>query len=224
MPKNGGRAEIILREQGARVTPQRVAILMAVAATGDHPDADSVYRHVSREYPHISRDTVYRTLSMMEEKKIIGSVLFGGASKRYDPNTRKHHHLICLRCRGSTIFPRKNSTASKFHHRPWRGLPRYGPPCTWKAFVTNVRTETAHKGGQGILILIPSAGFQGTVPSLVECKEVMSRHNAREEKFQVISVSRRRVGLFIPEQKGDRTWPRLHGRWWKRRESTWISW
>src|SRR3990170_4764401 len=34
-----------------------------------------------------------------EEKKIIGSVLFGGASKSYDPNTGKHHHLICLRCR-----------------------------------------------------------------------------------------------------------------------------
>jgi len=99
MSKKTGRAEMILREQGARVTPQRVAILMAVAATGDHPDADAVYRRVSRDYPHISRDTVYRTLSMMEEKKIIGSVLFGGASKRYDPNTGKHHHLICLRCR-----------------------------------------------------------------------------------------------------------------------------
>src|SRR3972149_10110507 len=99
MSKKPGRAEVILREQGARVTPQRVAILMAVAETGDPPDADSVYRHVSREYPHISRDTVYRTLSMMEEKKIIGSVLFGGASKRDGPNTGKHHHLICLRCR-----------------------------------------------------------------------------------------------------------------------------
>lgn len=105
MSKKTGRAEMILREQGARVTPQRVAILMAVAATGDHPDADAVYRRVSRDYPHISRDTVYRTLSMMEEKKIIGSVLFGGASKRYDPNTGKHHHLICLRCRKIIDFP-----------------------------------------------------------------------------------------------------------------------
>ena len=107
MSKKTGRAEMILREQGARVTPQRVAILRAVAATRDHPDADAVYRHVSREYPHISRDTVYRTLSMMEEKKIIGSVLFGGASKRYDPNTGKHHHLICLRCRKIIDFSAK---------------------------------------------------------------------------------------------------------------------
>ncbi len=99
MSKERGEAERILREQGARVTPQRVAILKAVEDCGSHPDADAVYRHVCREYPHISRDTVYRTLSMMEEKKIIGSVLSVGNAKRYDPNTVRHHHLVCIRCR-----------------------------------------------------------------------------------------------------------------------------
>jgi Fur family peroxide stress response transcriptional regulator len=76
-----------------------VAILRAVESSGSHPDADAVYRKVSREHPHISRDTVYRTLSMMEEKKIIGSVLYVGNAKRYDPNTSRHHHLVCIRCR-----------------------------------------------------------------------------------------------------------------------------
>ncbi len=104
MPNKSAEAEKILRERGARVTPQRVAILRAVEATGSHPDADAVYRRVSREYPHISRDTVYRTLSMMEEKDIIGSVLFVGNAKRYDPNTVKHHHLICVRCRKIVDF------------------------------------------------------------------------------------------------------------------------
>jgi Fe2+ or Zn2+ uptake regulation protein len=102
MDRKTGEAERILREQGARVTPQRVAILRAVESSGSHPDADAVYRNVSREHPHISRDTVYRTLSMMEEKRIIGSVLSFGNAKRYDPNTARHHHLICIRCR--TIF------------------------------------------------------------------------------------------------------------------------
>ena len=99
MGKKTGGAEKILREQGARVTPQRVAILRALENTGSHPDVDAVYRRVCREYPNLSRDTVYRTLSMMEEKKIIGSVLFVGNAKRYDPNTVRHHHLICIRCR-----------------------------------------------------------------------------------------------------------------------------
>jgi Fur family peroxide stress response transcriptional regulator len=107
MPKQAGNAEKILREHGARVTPQRVAILRAVESTGSHPDADAVYRKVSREHPHISRDTVYRTLSMMEEKKIIGSVLFVGTAKRYDPKTSRHHHLICIRCREIFDFSAK---------------------------------------------------------------------------------------------------------------------
>lgn len=102
-----GEAEKILRGRGARVTPQRVAILRAVESSGSHPDADVVYRHVCREYPHISRDTVYRTLSMMEEKGIIGSVFFVGNSKRYDPNTARHHHLVCVRCRKILDFSLK---------------------------------------------------------------------------------------------------------------------
>ncbi|MGE5248451.1 MAG: Fur family transcriptional regulator [Verrucomicrobiota bacterium] len=99
MCRKRGDAERILRERGARVTPQRVAILRAVERSGSHPDADAVYRRVSIEHPHISRDTVYRTLSMMEEKKIIGSVLSVGNSKRYDPNVTTHHHLVCIRCK-----------------------------------------------------------------------------------------------------------------------------
>lgn len=125
-------AEKILRERGTRVTPQRVAILRAVKGTGSHPDADAIYRHVSREHPHISRDTVYRTLSMMEEKKIIGSVLSFGNAKRYDSNTARHHHLICVRCRAIFDFH-----AEKFD--------RMEPPesgiGTFKVFRTTVHVE-----------------------------------------------------------------------------------
>ena len=133
MQKETGGAEKILREHGARVTPQRVAILRAVGNTGSHPDADAVYRHVVREHPHISRDTVYRTLSMMEEKKIIGSVLFVGNAKRYDPNTERHHHLICLRCRKIFDF-----AAEKFD--------LLEPPASWSAKFQVFRT-TVHVEG-----------------------------------------------------------------------------
>lgn len=104
---NPREAEKILREQGARITPQRVAILRAVELSGGHPDADAVYRQVSTEHPHISRDTVYRTLAMMEAKKIIGSVVSVGYSKRYDPITSRHHHLVCVRCKKIMDFSSK---------------------------------------------------------------------------------------------------------------------
>jgi len=107
MSKMKEGAERVLHDRGARVTPQRVAILQAVESAGTHPDADTVYRAVSRKYPHISRDTVYRTLAMMEEREIIGSVLFVGNAKRFDPNTARHHHLVCIRCRRIFDFEEK---------------------------------------------------------------------------------------------------------------------
>jgi len=107
MSKYNKGTEKILRDRGARVTPQRVAILQAVESTGSHPDADAVYRVVSRKYPHISRDTIYRTLAMMEEKKIIGSILCVGNAKRYDPITAQHHHLVCIQCRRIFDFEEK---------------------------------------------------------------------------------------------------------------------
>jgi Fur family peroxide stress response transcriptional regulator len=111
MLRKYGRAEEILRDHGTKVTPQRVAILQAVGSARSHPDVDAIYRAVSRGYPNISRDTVYRTLSMMEEKKIIGSILFVGNAKRYDPVTAQHHHLVCIRCK--TIF---DFEEKKFDH------------------------------------------------------------------------------------------------------------
>lgn len=96
--------EKLLRDRGARVTPQRVAILKAVRSAGRHPDAEAIYRYVSRKHSHISRDTVYRTLAMLEESGIIGSAMFVGNSRRYDPNIRKHHHLLCTRCRKIVDF------------------------------------------------------------------------------------------------------------------------
>jgi len=111
MQRKAAGAEEVLRKHGTRVTPQRVAILQAVASARSHPDVDAVYRVVSRRYPSISRDTVYRTLSMMEEKEIIGSILFVGNSKRYDPVISQHHHLVCIRCRSIFDFEEK-----KFDH------------------------------------------------------------------------------------------------------------
>ena len=123
MSREQGGAERILRERGARIPPQRVAILRALEATGSHPDADAVYRQVAREHPYISRDTVYRTLSMMEEKGIIGTVLFVVNAKRNDPHSAQQHQLICVRLRKIINFEEEkfdrleppSTSVEKFH-------------------------------------------------------------------------------------------------------------
>jgi len=86
------------RRLGIKATHQRTEILRELAATEEHPDADTVYRRVRERIPSISLDTVYRTLRMLEEKKVISRVGFRGGSVRFDANTDRHHHFICTEC------------------------------------------------------------------------------------------------------------------------------
>ena len=62
------------------------------------PEAETVYQNVRRRVPTISRDTVYRTLSSLEDQGLIrkAEMLFG--SSRYDANVERHHHFVCTEC------------------------------------------------------------------------------------------------------------------------------
>jgi Fur family peroxide stress response transcriptional regulator len=46
----------------------------------------------------MSLDTVYRTLSKFAEIGLAHLVEGYGESKRYDPDTNKHHHFRCQKC------------------------------------------------------------------------------------------------------------------------------
>ena len=87
-----------LRRKGLRVTHQRVEIFRELAATDEHPEAETVYRRVSERVPTISRDTVYRTLATLEEHGLVSRVEVLGGPARYDADTEPHHHFVCTRC------------------------------------------------------------------------------------------------------------------------------
>ena len=86
------------RAVGARVTHQRREVLRAVVETDEHPDAQAVLRRVRERMPTISFDTVYRTLSFLEQHELIHRVHATGERARFDGNHRPHHHLICTNC------------------------------------------------------------------------------------------------------------------------------
>ena len=86
------------RRHGIKATHQRTEILRELAGTEEHPDAETVYRNVRKRMPAISLDTVYRTLKLFEEKGVIVRM---GAMKeraRFDANTSRHHHFVCMQC------------------------------------------------------------------------------------------------------------------------------
>jgi Fur family transcriptional regulator, peroxide stress response regulator len=94
----------ICQAKGLKATNQRIEILRIVSAAKNHPSVDEVCEQVRSRIPDISSDTVYRTLSSLEEHKIISRVHHLDDKTRYDPNTNEHHHFVCTCCKEITDF------------------------------------------------------------------------------------------------------------------------
>lgn len=100
MPTTARTAEFLetCRKQGHKVTPQRLAIYDVAMSAVDHPTVDMLYERIRQELPAVSRDTVYRTLTLFESWGLLNSVRIGDQGLRYDPNTESHHHFVCDAC------------------------------------------------------------------------------------------------------------------------------
>jgi Fur family peroxide stress response transcriptional regulator len=92
------RFATVCRDFGLRVTPQRVAVYREVARSKEHPDVETVFNRVRRQIPTLSLDTVYRTLSVLEEAGLVSRVETLSGPARFDANTTRHHHYVCTRC------------------------------------------------------------------------------------------------------------------------------
>lgn len=88
------------RHLGIKLTPQRLAILNYLDGNKLHPSADDVYRAVSRQFPTMSLATVYNTLQALRDKGVLQELTIEPGKKRYDPDSTRHHHLICVKCKG----------------------------------------------------------------------------------------------------------------------------
>ncbi|MFB5624734.1 MAG: Fur family transcriptional regulator [Nitrosopumilus sp.] len=86
-----------LRDEGFRITPQRMAIVDYLLKTEDHPSADLIYKVVRKRYPMVSLSTVYKTLELLREKKLVNEIEVEGEA-RFDAHTDEHINLVCLKC------------------------------------------------------------------------------------------------------------------------------
>ena len=95
------RFEQVCRQAKVRLTHQRLEIFREVAHTGDHPDAETVYKRVRERMPTVSLDTIYRTLWLLNDHGLITTLGPSRERTRFDANLTRHHHFVCVRC-GST--------------------------------------------------------------------------------------------------------------------------
>ncbi len=90
--------EALCATKGMRMTEQRRVIARVLAASGDHPDVEELYRRCAAVDPHISISTVYRTVKLFEDSGIIERHDFRDGRARYEQISDTHHdHLINLR-------------------------------------------------------------------------------------------------------------------------------
>ena len=88
----------ICRDHELKITPQRVAIYQALIQSNQHPTADMMFRLVRKDFPHVSFDTVNRTLLTFAAIGVVDVVEVFGGPKRFDPDIEDHHHLHCTAC------------------------------------------------------------------------------------------------------------------------------
>lgn len=86
-----------LRDEGFRITPQRMAIVDYLLKTEDHPSADHIHKVVRKRYPMVSLSTVYKTLYLLKEKNLVNEIEVEGES-RFDAHTDDHINIVCIKC------------------------------------------------------------------------------------------------------------------------------
>ena len=88
-----------LKARGLRMTPQRQLILDVVRDMHGHISADQVHQQVTRHFPDVHITTVYRTLEVLEELRIVRHTHFHDGVAQYQrTDEAPHQHMVCTVC------------------------------------------------------------------------------------------------------------------------------
>lgn len=88
----------LLANHNIRVSHQRLLILDYLIMNPTHPTADTIYKDLKKVDPVISQATVYNTLNLLVEHKLVKELDFNMSSKRYEFKKTNHGHFICESC------------------------------------------------------------------------------------------------------------------------------
>lgn len=127
-------AVALLRAQGMRMTPQRLAIVDRIMSTPGYVIPLKVIEQVQRQVPGVSPSTVYRTLERLEQLGLLAHVHLEHGLGYHQVTGARHAHLTCSSCgteqevaqallrRLERAIEREHDFRPDFSHHPISGL------------------------------------------------------------------------------------------------------
>ncbi len=90
-----------LQDLGYRLTPQRTLVWDVLRSQDRHMSAEEVCGLVQEQFPHVNISTIYRTLELLVELRLLRETHLGPARRFFEVEEEvPHHHLVCETCGG----------------------------------------------------------------------------------------------------------------------------
>jgi Fur family ferric uptake transcriptional regulator len=88
-----------LQDLGYRLTPQRTLVWDVLRTGGGHMSAEDICGQVQKQFPHVNISTVYRTLELLVELRLVRETHLGPTKRFFEVEEEvPHHHLVCEAC------------------------------------------------------------------------------------------------------------------------------
>jgi Fur family transcriptional regulator, ferric uptake regulator len=96
-----------LERAGYRASAPRAAVVDALAALGCSSTARDIAGRAERGGRSVGLASVYRTLELLEDMRLVQKLDMGEGTARYEPahpGGEHHHHIVCERCGNVAAF------------------------------------------------------------------------------------------------------------------------